>query len=91
MPRNALNLPAESSDERCDSPLLNVVHAASLLQIEVCTLYKYTSQRMIPHYKRAGKLFFDRAELLAWVQEGRRPVIDSSKATAHLSAKRGGK
>ncbi len=35
-------------------------------------LYALVSARGIPHAKRGNKLYFNRAELLAWVQEGQR-------------------
>lgn len=91
MPSTKLQTASNMSAEFEQSPLLNVEVAAALLQIEVSTLYKYTSKRLIPHYKRAGKLLFNRAELLEWVEQGRRPVIDSSTADGHLLKQRGGK
>jgi len=35
-------------------------------------LYALVSARGIPHSKRGNKLYFNRAELLAWVAAGRR-------------------
>jgi excisionase family DNA binding protein len=35
-------------------------------------LYALVSERGIPHAKRGNKLFFNRAELLAWIAEGNR-------------------
>jgi excisionase family DNA binding protein len=35
-------------------------------------LYALVSARQIPHTKRGNKLYFNRAELQAWVEEGRR-------------------
>lgn len=35
-------------------------------------LYALVSARGIPHSKRGNKLYFSRAELLAWVAEGNR-------------------
>jgi excisionase family DNA binding protein len=35
-------------------------------------IYALVSARGIPHAKRGNKLYFNRAELLAWVQEGQR-------------------
>jgi excisionase family DNA binding protein len=72
-------------------PLIGIDEAASIVGMKRSTLYARTSNRSIPHYKRGGKLYFRRSELINWLVEGRRPVIDNSKATAHLSAKRGGK
>jgi predicted DNA-binding transcriptional regulator AlpA len=35
-------------------------------------LYTLVSERSIPHSKRGNKLYFNRAELIAWVGEGNR-------------------
>jgi excisionase family DNA binding protein len=35
-------------------------------------IYALVSQRGIPHSKRGNRLYFNRAELLAWVAEGKR-------------------
>ncbi len=35
------------------------------------TLYKLTSAKAIPHYKRGKALFFDKTELDAWAKECR--------------------
>ena len=47
-------------------------------------LYKLTSTRQIPHFKKARKLFFNRAELDDWLQEQRIKTdeeIDSEATT----------
>jgi excisionase family DNA binding protein len=80
-----------SSTLQIEEPLIGIDEAASIVGMKRSTLYARTSNRSIPHYKRGGKLYFRRSELINWLVEGRRPVIDSSTATAHLSVKRGGK
>ena len=42
-------------------------------------LYALVSARGIPHSKRGNKLYFDRAELLAWVTAGRRGEVSAIK------------
>lgn len=39
------------------------------------SIYALVSKRAIPHSKRGNKLYFNRAELLNWVAEGKREVI----------------
>ncbi len=34
-------------------------------------LYKLTSKKQIPHYKKSRKIFFNKAELDEWLQEQR--------------------
>jgi excisionase family DNA binding protein len=47
-------------------------------------IYALVSERGIPHAKRGNKLYFNRADLLAWINNGRRqekagPSIYTSK------------
>lgn len=58
--------------------------AASILNLSRSTVYALTSRRKVPHYKRGGKLYFLRSELLAWLMDGKREVIDSRAADEHL-------
>jgi excisionase family DNA binding protein len=74
-----------------EEPLIGIDEAASIVGMKRSTLYARTSNRSIPHYKQGGKLYFRRSELISWLTQGRRPVIDTSTATSHLSKKRGGK
>ncbi|MCR5888017.1 helix-turn-helix domain-containing protein [Hymenobacter sp. J193] len=37
-------------------------------------IYALVSARAIPHSKRGNKLYFNRAELVAWLEEGRRAM-----------------
>lgn len=59
---------------------LTLLAAKNVLSLEdVCllygfsksTLYKMTSAKAIPHYRRGKVLFFDKAELDAWAKECR--------------------
>lgn len=71
--------------------LLNVDEAAQLVKLKPSTLYSHTSKRRIPHIKRGGRLYFLREDLLAWLLEGRRPVIDERSAFEHVAKLRGAK
>ena len=45
---------------------------AKYLGVSKSTLYKWTMNRVIPHYKPSGKIcFFNRRELDAWMQSHR--------------------
>ncbi|WP_071885035.1 helix-turn-helix domain-containing protein [Hymenobacter sp. DG25B] len=37
-------------------------------------IYALVSARAIPHSKRGNKLYFNRTELVAWLEEGRRAI-----------------
>ncbi len=41
-------------------------------------LYALVSARGIPHAKRGNKLYFNRAELLAWVEAGKRGANETA-------------
>lgn len=48
-------------------------------------LYKLTCNHQIPHYKPNGKqLYFDRAEIEAWMKQGKVSTIDESEQMAAL-------
>lgn len=48
-------------------------------------LYKLTCGRQIPHYKPNGKqIYFDRAEIEAWMKQGRVNTVDESEHIAAL-------
>ncbi|TYZ10593.1 helix-turn-helix domain-containing protein [Hymenobacter lutimineralis] len=61
-----------------DNPTVAEVGGLELAQqvtgLSKNTLYALVSKRGIPHSKRGNKLYFNRAELLAWVAEGDREV-----------------
>ena len=48
-------------------------------------LYKLTCNHQIPHYKPNGnQLYFDRAEIEAWMKQGKVSTIDESEQMAAL-------
>lgn len=51
--------------------ILDVKQAADFLRIKIATLYEKTSKKIIPHSKKGNKLYFSRAELQAWLEEGK--------------------
>ncbi len=46
--------------------------AQEITRLSKPRLYALVSARGIPHSKRGNKLYFNRTELLAWVEQGRR-------------------
>lgn len=57
---------AQSQTQAGRSQLLTVEEVASLLRVEVSTIYVWTSKRKIPFRKVGGRLRFDREEILRW-------------------------
>ncbi len=62
--------------------ILDIKQAASYLKLKVNTLYEKTSLKLIPHFKKGGKLLFVREELLKWVREGKVNTISELQAQA---------
>lgn len=69
----------------CNDEPLTIQEAADLLNLSVQTLYGYVSKRQIPFSKPGKRLFFNRAELLLWVKEGRQKTTKEIEAEAHNS------
>jgi excisionase family DNA binding protein len=51
--------------------ILDVKQAADFLRLKITTLYEKTSLKIIPHFKKGNKLYFNKQELQAWVQAGK--------------------
>ena len=51
--------------------IMDIRQASAYLKLKVNTLYEKTAQKLIPHFKKGGKLLFVREELLRWVREGK--------------------
>jgi excisionase family DNA binding protein len=66
--------------------MLRHTEAAEFLGISPATLYKYTSKKLIPHFRSAaGRLtYFKREDLIAWQQKHR---ISSSDEISELASK----
>ena len=52
-------------------PVLGVEEAAEFTGYTVKGIYTLTSEKRIPHYKKNGKLYFKKDELVAWMTERR--------------------
>ena len=53
--------------------------AEEITRLSRARVYTLVSQRSIPHSKRGNKLYFSRAELLAWVAAGHRAETTTGK------------
>ncbi|MBA2610812.1 MAG: helix-turn-helix domain-containing protein [Bacteroidetes bacterium] len=51
--------------------ILNIKEAAAFLKLKITTLYEKTSQKIIPHFKKGNKLYFNRNELEEWIKTGK--------------------
>lgn len=70
--------------------ILNIGEAASFLKLKITTLYEKTSRKIIPHFKKGNKLYFNRKELEEWIKTGKvrtKPEIEGQAATFLLTEK----
>ena len=77
----------------CTKEVLTSEEAAKYLGVSKSALYKWTSERKIPHYKSpTGKMcFFNRQEVEAWMQSQRVATDEELEAQARALAKKGGR
>lgn len=54
-----------------NKPIFNLKEVSEFTGISKSTLYKLTSAREIPHYKKAKHLVFDREEILLWLKSNK--------------------
>lgn len=62
--------------------ILDVKQAADFLRLKITTLYEKTSLKIIPHFKKGNKLYFNKQELQAWVQAGKVKTNDELQSEA---------
>ncbi len=53
-----------------ENQIWQIEDVAKFTGYSVGTLYNLTSQDLIPHRKKRGKLFFVPFEILNWIEEG---------------------
>lgn len=71
--------------------ILNIREAASFLKLKITTLYEKTSQKVIPHFKKGNKLYFNRNELEEWIKKGKvktKTETEGEAATYLLNGKK---
>ena len=70
---------------------LNVQEAAAFLGLTVPTVYSKASKGELPVAKRGKRLYFQKAELLQYLQQGRRATNDEAEqaAAAFVNGKKG--
>jgi excisionase family DNA binding protein len=70
--------------EQPENELLTIQGAAEFLRLSVPTIYAKVHKRELPFMKRSKRLYFDKAELLAYLKKGRALTTDEvQKVAAH--------
>jgi excisionase family DNA binding protein len=67
--KNALD--KSNSEQSIQNPFLDISEAADFLKMAKQTLYGLTSTRQIPFIKKGKKVYFNKSEIIAWLNEGK--------------------
>lgn len=70
--------------------VLTSTEAAQYLGLSKARLYKLTSERLIPHYKSGRLVYFNREELIAWMQRNRVATAAELEGKAADYCRKGG-
>lgn len=62
--------------------ILDVLEASTFTSLSVGRIYRLTSERKIPHYKRGNRLYFRKTELEEWLLETKVKTGDEIAAEA---------
>ena len=73
--------------------VLNVDEVCILTGLSKSSIYKFTMDKTIAHYKKAKHLFFDRLEVEAWMKSNRVDSVEEikDKAAESLNIKQKGR
>jgi excisionase family DNA binding protein len=52
--------------------IMGIEQTSSMLGISKSTLYRYTSQRLIPFHKKYQKIYFKKEDIEKWINETRK-------------------
>jgi excisionase family DNA binding protein len=78
-----------STKDGADS-ILTIVETSEFLHVKKQTLYSYVSQGIIPHHKKAGRLYFLKDELINWIKSGNKRAFDVEEEALKIISKRNG-
>jgi excisionase family DNA binding protein len=62
-------------NELTEIEFISATEACKILKITLPTLYSKVSLREVPFYKKGNRLHFSKAELLEWIQEGKKSSL----------------
>jgi len=55
-----------------NTEIMNIDEAAVYLKMAKQTVYSMTSRKILPYFKRGKRVFFRKAELINWLEKGRK-------------------
>lgn len=78
----------DTSTKEAGDQLLTIQETSEFLHVKKQTLYSYVSKGIIPHHKRAGRLYFSKTELIDWIKSGNKRPFDVEEEAQKIISKR---
>jgi len=85
--RDVLSQDKHEKTEPIEEVFLTVDETAEFLKVKRATVYGYIYNRAITNFKRRGKIYFKKSDLVKWRAEGRRMTRDEIALAAAESLK----
>lgn len=84
------NLLLQKETPQPEDEILDTRTVASFTGFSMPTIYGYCQKREIPHYKKGGKSFFFKSEIVNWLKENKQKTLKelSEDADAYLNSKK---
>ena len=81
-----------NNSQSTNDELLTIQQAGAYLNLSVPTMYGLTQRAEVPFMKKSKRLYFSKAELLDWLQKGKRKTLaeTANEANNYLNKKKGG-
>jgi len=80
----------KSQNNAASDNVMNVEQLANYLDLSKSHIYKKTSSKEIPHYKKGKKLYFSKQEINQWILQDKIETFDKieQKANEYLTKNR---
>ncbi len=78
----------DTSTKEAGDQLFTIQETAEFLHVQKQTLYSYVSKGIIPHHKRAGRLYFSKSELIDWIKAGNKRAFDVEEEAQKIVSRR---
>lgn len=84
---NQAATPAETKQLTPDGDFLTVNEVSQVLKISKGAVYNMTSTRLIPFFKKCGRVYFDRSEIDVWIRQDRCKTLKQLQADADMETR----
>ena len=65
------NITASQQKQSSENEIMNLSQAATYMSLSKSTMYKHTSTREIPHFKRGKRVYFKKTDLDEWLTKNK--------------------